>query len=87
MIGHIKFFDVRKRYGIIIPEGVSVSDRGRHVFFYEDVLEGGSAHPGQPVEYSLLPDYPTARALSVKLLGKRSYVPINQTRREAYGTD
>ena len=77
MTGSIKFFDARKRFGIIIPAGVSVRDREGHVFFYEDVLEGGTASAGQEVEYSLIPNYPSPRALSVRLLGKVSYVPIN----------
>lgn len=85
MTGYIKFFDPAKRFGIIIPEGVPVNERERHVFFYEDVIEGGPAHAGQAVEYSLLPEYPTPRALTVKLLGKRSYVPINQQPRKAVG--
>lgn len=81
MTGSIKFFDPAKRFGIIIPAGVPVSDRDRHVFFYQDVLEGGSAHAGQEVEYSLLPNYPSPRALSVRLLGKTSYVPIDLGRK------
>jgi cold shock CspA family protein len=81
--GSIKFFDARKRYGIIIPNGVDVRDRDRHVFFYEDVLEGGKVAAGQEVEYSLLPNYPSPRALAVRVLGKVSYVPINQPTRKA----
>ncbi|HXM64458.1 MAG TPA: hypothetical protein VN950_26595 [Terriglobales bacterium] len=83
MTGNVKFFDVRKRYGIIIPNGVSVRDRDQHVFFYEDVLEGGKVSAGQEVEYSLLPNYPTPRALAVRILGKVAYVPINQNPRKA----
>jgi cold shock CspA family protein len=88
MTGAIKFFDIRKRFGIIIPAGVSLRERDRHVFFYEDVLEGGStAHAGQEVEFSLMPNYPSPRALTVRLLGKTAYVPIDQhpNRKAAYG--
>lgn len=87
MTGYIKFFDARKRFGIIIPDGVPSSKRESHVFFYEDVLQG-TVQAGQEVEYSLLPNYPTPRALTVKPLGKVAYVPINSQRKvAAYGTD
>jgi cold shock CspA family protein len=88
MTGKVKFFDFKRRYGIIVPDGVPMKDRERHVFFYEDTLpEGATVRAGQDVEYSLLPDYPTPRALVVTLLGKTSYVPIRAPRKEAYGTD
>lgn len=87
MTGNVKFFDPEKRFGIIIPDGVSVRDRDRHVFFYEDVLEGGKVAAGQEVEYSLLPNYPTPRALTVRLLGKTAYVPIDQKRRAVASGD
>jgi cold shock CspA family protein len=84
MTGAIKFFDPRKLFGIIIPAGVSVKDRDRHVFFYVNALQGGTtAHAGQEVEYSLIPNYPSPRALSVRLLGKTSYVPIDLGRKMA----
>ena len=81
MTGHIKFFNSEKRFGFIIPEGVSSRDRMQHVFFYEDVLQG-AVEAGQEVEYSLSPTYPSPRALVVTPLSKRSYIPIN-SRKEA----
>lgn len=88
MTGKVKFFDLNRRFGIIVPDGVPMKERDRHVFFYQDVLpEGAELRAGQDVEYSLLPDYPTPRALTVRLLGKSSYVPIRAPRKEAYGTD
>lgn len=91
MTGFIKFFDVRKRYGFIVPNGVSRKDRDQHVYFYEDALQGEPIS-GEIVEFSLNPNFPnpcfpTRRALSVKLLSKA--VPINQQQRKAaaYGTD
>lgn len=85
MTGSIKFFDARKRFGIIIPAGVPPKERERHVFFYEDVLEGGSAYAGQEVEFSLMPNYPSPRALAVRLLGHQSYVPIDSRKKAAHG--
>lgn len=85
--GSIKFFDPRKLFGIIIPAGVSVKERDRHVFFYVDALQGSTAHAGQEVEYSLIPNYPSPRALTVRLLGKTAYVPIDQHRKAAANGD
>jgi cold shock CspA family protein len=81
MTGNVKFFDARKRFGIITPVGVKPGDREREVFFYEDVLEG-SVGVGDEVEYSLNPKCRDPRALRVKPLGNRSYVPINQPTRK-----
>ena len=80
MTGELKFFDVRKRFGIIIPDGVSPRDKDNQVFFYEDVLQGNAANlqAGQEMEYSLNPNTKTPRALSVKALGKTAYVPIKK---------
>ena len=78
MTGHVKYFNVAKYFGFIIPEGRS-QDRDSHVFFYGEVVEDGrTLSVGQEVEYSLIPGYPTPRALWVKLVSKRAYVPINQ---------
>lgn len=85
MTGKIKFFDMRRRFGIITPEGVAPGDRDREVFFYEDVLPKGvnTLSPGQDVEFSLLPDYYKPRALTIKLLAARGYVPIDHGSRKA----
>ena len=82
MTGYIKFFDVRKRFGYIVPNGVSRSDKDKHVYFYEDTLNGEPVS-GEIVEFTLNPNfpnpcYPTRRALSVHLLSKPSAVPINR---------
>lgn len=85
MKGFIKFFDVRKRIGFIVPNGVSRQDRDRHVFFYEAELEG-EARGGEIVEYALNPNFPNPvfknpRALSVQVLSKPAYVPIDSQRK------
>lgn len=83
MTGYIKFFDVRRRFGYIVPNGVSRNDADKHVFFYEDTLSGGQPVSGEIVEFALNPHYPnpcypTRRALTVQLLSKPSAVPINR---------
>lgn len=87
MTGEIKFFDKGRRFGIIIPEGVSFKDKYRQVFFYEDVLQGGTPHVGQQVEYSLNPNCCSPRALNVRLIDKTAYVPIDQKRRAVASGD
>lgn len=88
--GFIRYFDVRKRYGFIVPNGVSRQEKDRHVYFYEDVLQG-EVTSGEIVEFTLNPNYPNPiypnpRAESVRVLSKA--VPINQQQRKAaYGTD
>ena len=85
MTGVVKFYDDSRGYGFIIPDGCSANERDRHVFFHESDLDGTNrVERGQEVEYSLLPNYPTPRALVVKLLGKTAYIPI---KKGAYGTD
>ena len=79
MKGFIKFFDVRKRHGYIIPNGVSRQDRDRHVYFHEAELDGQEARAGEIVEFSLNPNFPNPiyrnpRALSVQVLSKTSYI-------------
>jgi cold shock CspA family protein len=79
--GYIKFFDVRKRIGFIVPNGVPRQDRDRHVFFHEtDLAEGAHARGGEIVEYSLSPHFPNPvfknpRAWSVQVLSKPTHVP------------
>lgn len=87
MTGVVKFWN-EAGWGIITPHGAKFGDREREVFVHESKLpEGVPELPeGQEVEYSLFPDVKPPRALSVKLLGKTSYVPINrQQRKAAYG--
>ena len=90
MTGIVKFWNP-SGWGIITPHGVKFGDREREVFVHENKLpEGVSKLPeGQEVEYSLFPSVTPPRALSVRLLGKTSYVPINEgrQRKAAYGTD
>lgn len=86
--GKIKFFHQQKRYGIITPEGVQPGDQQREVWFHETVWPGGVGEPiaGQDVEYSLLPGWYKPRALTIKLLSARGYVPITEGRkRGGYG--
>jgi|HubBroStandDraft_5_1064220.scaffolds.fasta_scaffold101482_3 hypothetical protein len=84
MKGYIKFFDVRKRLGYIVPNGKTRQDKDSHVFFHEaELLEGGDPRAGEIVEYSLNPNFPNAifpnpRALECRVLSKTSYpVPID----------
>lgn len=86
MTGEVKWFDVRKHYGFIVPDGVSMADKDDHVFVHESILEEPLA-AGQQVEYSIIPGARTPKALWVKVLSKRSYVPINQGRKGAVGAD
>lgn len=94
MTGYIKFFDVRKRIGFIVPNGITRQDRDRHVFFHEAEMEGQAARGGEIVEYSLNPNFPNPvfrnpRAASIRVLSKpSSHVPIDQHRKAAAnGTD
>lgn len=93
MIGHIKFFNVRDRFGFIIPDGKTYRDKA-DVFFYETAFEGGirgTIEDGTEVEYELIPHIKEHKALFVKATGRR-YAPVNEPVREmrkgaAYGTD
>ncbi len=93
MIGHIKFFETAKRYGIIVPEGKNPAKREEHVFFHESALEEGTRdgqlHSGAEVEYALIPNIPWKRALSVRAINRRAYAPVQELRKgaTAYGTD
>jgi CspA family cold shock protein len=81
MTGVIKFFNAAKGYGFI-RRAKGEPD----VFFHESVLaDSGKPHTGQEVEFELYPLFPDPRALNVRLLGKRSYVPINQAKAVAHG--
>jgi cold shock CspA family protein len=91
MTGYIKFFDVRKRIGFIVPNGVARQDKDRHVFFHEAEMEGANARGGEIVEYSLNPNFPNAvfknpRAMSVRVLSKPA-VPIDQKRKAVASGD
>lgn len=87
MTGYIKFFDVRKRIGFIVPNGVTRQDRDRHVFFHEADLEG-TPRGGEIVEFSLNPNFPNPvfknpRAQHIRVLTKNA-VPIDsQQQRKA----
>lgn len=85
--GYVKFFNKRRHFGFIVPDGVAKNDRARQVFFYETTIEG-DVRDGDAVEFVLNPNYPELRALQVRSSGKqRSYTPINEGRKGAYGTD
>ena len=93
MNGIVKFWSEPRGeqtgWGIITPHGVKRGDRLREVFFHEDDLHENSPRPskgskGVVVEFSIIPGSATKesgpRALTVMLLGKQSYVPINEGR-------
>lgn len=84
MTGVVKFWNPGG-WGIITPHGVKFGDRSREVFVYGNKLPDGlSALPeGGEVEFSIFPGVSPPRALTVKLLGKTSYTPINQGQRKA----
>lgn len=88
MTGIVKFWN-QAGWGIITPHGAKFGDREREVFVHESHLPDGVSRlpEGGEVEFSLFPGVTPPRALTVKLLGKTSYVPINQGRKGAYGTD
>jgi len=72
-IGRVKFFNAKKHWGIITPDGVKPHDREKQVFFYENVLPEGMTRiaEGAEVEFELIPYHPSGkRALSIKLLGQ-----------------
>lgn len=85
MIGIVKFFDLEKRFGIIIPDGKKAAEKDCQVFFHETDIEVGGKLPqkGTEVEYELLPHYPDPRALFVRPLSKRSYAPVQELRKVA----
>jgi cold shock CspA family protein len=88
--GVVKFYaeptESSSGWGIITPHGVKRGDRTREVFFHENDVDETSPAPnrgskGQECEFSLVPGYipPEGQgpmALTVKLLGRRAYVPI-----------
>jgi cold shock CspA family protein len=83
MIGRIKFFDVRKRIGFIIPDGKSFLDKV-DVFFHEHNFEGGirgTVEDGTEVEYELIP-YVERKALFVKATGRR-IAPVHEFKKGA----
>ena len=82
MTGVVKFWNP-EGWGIITPHGVKPGDREREVFVHRSRLpEGVSSIPeGQEVECSIFPGVSPPKALSIRLLGKTSYVPINTGRK------
>ncbi len=71
-IGRVKFFNPKRHYGIITPDGVKRHDRENQVFFYENVLPKGTTMiaDGAEVEFELIPHHPSGKkAMSIKVLG------------------
>lgn len=82
MTGVVKFYKADSGYGFIMPV-----DGGEDVFFHQSSLADPKyVQAGCEVEFELFPLFPKPRALSVRLLSKRTYAPAVQ-RKEAYGTD
>jgi cold shock CspA family protein len=90
VIGHVKFFNVVKRYGFIVPDGKQAKDKSENVFFHETNFEGGirgTIEDGTEVEYELIPHLRDKKALFVKATGRR-YAAVHQLKKgAAYGTD
>jgi|HubBroStandDraft_1064217.scaffolds.fasta_scaffold08105_10 cold shock CspA family protein len=88
MTGIVKFWNPAG-WGIVTPHGVKFGDKEREVFIHENKLPDGISKlsEGQEVEYSLFPDIKPPRALTVKLLGKQAYVPINSQRKAVASGD
>lgn len=88
MIGHVKFFNIGRRYGFILPDGKTYKDRA-DVFFHEDTVEGGirgTIEDGTEVEYEVIPTN-KGKALTVRRTG-RAYAPIHELRKgAAHGAD
>lgn len=84
MTGVVKFYDAVKGYGFIMP-----ADGTKDVFFHQSALEEVKhVSTGHEVEFTLMPLFPKPRALSVRLLNKRTYTPVREMRKgAAYGTD
>ena len=82
MTGIVKFWNPAG-WGIITTHGAKFGDREREVFIHESKLPGGVSKlpEGQEVEFSLFPGVSPPRALTVSLLGKNAYVPIDQHRK------
>ncbi len=81
MIGRIKFFDMRKRIGFIIPDGKTYRDKA-DVFFHESKVDGGvrgTIEEGTEVEYEPIPNV-RDKALFVKVTGAR-YAPVHELRK------
>lgn len=79
MIGHIKFFDIGRRYGFIVPEGKRAQDKADNVFFHESAFKAGlNGHKldGAEVEYELIPNIQDKKALSARFTGRR-YAPAD----------
>ena len=90
MVGHVKYFDLARRFGHIVPEGKKLEDKDSQVFFHETDIEVGCKLPGkgEEVEYELVPHCPWPRALWVRPINKRSCAPVHELRKgAAYGTD
>ena len=87
MTGNVKYFDLVRRFGHIIPEGKKLEEcpKPLQVFFHETDIEAGAKIPekGTEVEYELVPHCPWKRALWVRPVSKRSYAPISEMRKAA----
>lgn len=84
MIGHVKYFDVRGRYGFIIPDGKRPQDKA-DVFFHETKFDGGirgTIEDGTEVEYELIPNIRDQKALFVRATGRR-YAPVHELKKGA----
>jgi cold shock CspA family protein len=80
VIGVVKFFDRKGKYGFIVPQ-----DGTKDVFFHETALDGGSCEDGQPVKFEFNHFFPKEkpRAQSVTPLGKQGHAPVQELRKVA----
>jgi len=87
MTGKVKFWNPAG-WGIITPHGVRCGDRSQEAFIHATRLPEGVTElfEGQEVEFSLVPNFGERRVLSLRLLTKHAYVPIDTGKKvAAYG--
>lgn len=86
MTGRVKFWNPAG-WGIMTPNGVKKGDRQREVFIYSNKLPEGvhALAEMQEVECSIFPGSDPPRAMTVRLIDKQGYVPIDSGRKRGYG--
>ena len=86
MTGKVKFWNPAG-WGIMTPEGVKKGDKAREVFIHATKLPDGvnALAEMQEVDCSIFPGSDPPRAMTVRLIDKQAYVPIDRGRKQGYG--